>query len=59
MATVQFKLNGKSVAFTGDVERMLLWALRTDLALTAPDMQVARGCEVPARITKATKNNSG
>ena len=34
MATVQFKLNGKSVTFTGDVERMLLWILRTDLALT-------------------------
>ena len=34
MATVQFKLNGKSVTFTGDEERMLLWILRTDLALT-------------------------
>ncbi len=34
MATVQFKLNGKSVTFTGDVDRMLLWILRTDLALT-------------------------
>ncbi|MGD1974763.1 MAG: 2Fe-2S iron-sulfur cluster-binding protein [Desulfobacterales bacterium] len=34
MATVQFNLNGKSVTFAGDVERMLLWILRTDLALT-------------------------
>jgi aerobic-type carbon monoxide dehydrogenase small subunit (CoxS/CutS family) len=34
MATIQFKLNGKSVAFKGDRERMLLWVLRTDLALT-------------------------
>ena len=34
MATVQFKLNGKSVTFAGDLERMLLWILRTDLALT-------------------------
>ena len=34
MATVQFRLNGKSVTFAGDVERMLLWILRTDLALT-------------------------
>ena len=34
MATVHFILNGKSVTFTGDLERMLLWILRTDLALT-------------------------
>ena len=34
MATIQFKLNGKSVALTGDETRMLLWTLRTDLALT-------------------------
>ena len=34
MATIHFKLNGKSVALKGDEERMLLWVLRTDLALT-------------------------
>jgi aerobic-type carbon monoxide dehydrogenase small subunit (CoxS/CutS family) len=34
MATIHFKLNGKSVAIKGDEERMLLWVLRTDLALT-------------------------
>ena len=34
MATVYFKLNGKSVTLTGDETRMLLWTLRTDLALT-------------------------
>ena len=34
MATIQFKLNGKSVALNVDEERMLLWVLRTDLALT-------------------------
>jgi aerobic-type carbon monoxide dehydrogenase small subunit (CoxS/CutS family) len=31
MATIHFNLNGKSVAFKGDEERMLLWVLRTDL----------------------------
>jgi aerobic-type carbon monoxide dehydrogenase small subunit (CoxS/CutS family) len=34
MATIQFRLNGKSVTLTGDEERLLLWILRTDLALT-------------------------
>ena len=34
MATIQFRLNGKSVTLTGDEERLLLWTLRTDLALT-------------------------
>jgi aerobic-type carbon monoxide dehydrogenase small subunit (CoxS/CutS family) len=34
MATIHFKLNGKSVALKGDEERMLLWVLRTDLELT-------------------------
>jgi aerobic-type carbon monoxide dehydrogenase small subunit (CoxS/CutS family) len=43
MATVQFKLNGKSVAFTGDVERMLLWILRTDLALTGAKYSCGEG----------------
>lgn len=34
MATIQFRLNGQSVSLTGDEERLLLWTLRTDLALT-------------------------
>ena len=40
MATVHFNLNGESVSLTGDEERMLLWMLRTDLALTG----VKYGC---------------
>ena len=40
MATIHFKLNGKSVALKVDEERMLLWILRTDLALTG----VKYGC---------------
>ncbi len=34
MATIQFKLNGKSVSLKSDAARMLLWVLRTDLGLT-------------------------
>ena len=34
MATIQFRLNGRSVTLTVDGERLLLWTLRTDLALT-------------------------
>ena len=34
MATIQIKINGKSVALKDHEERMLLWILRTDLALT-------------------------
>ena len=34
METVHFELNGKPVSLTVDEERMLLWVLRTDLALT-------------------------
>ena len=34
METVHFELNGKPVTLTVDEERMLLWVLRTDLALT-------------------------
>jgi carbon-monoxide dehydrogenase small subunit len=33
MATIHFKLNGKAVDLKVDEERMLLWVLRTDLAL--------------------------
>jgi aerobic-type carbon monoxide dehydrogenase small subunit (CoxS/CutS family) len=40
MANINFKLNGKSVTLTVDEERMLLWVLRTDLALTG----VKYGC---------------
>jgi aerobic-type carbon monoxide dehydrogenase small subunit (CoxS/CutS family) len=32
--TIKFKLNGKPTELTLDTDRMLLWALRTDLALT-------------------------
>jgi aerobic-type carbon monoxide dehydrogenase small subunit (CoxS/CutS family) len=34
MVTIHFKLNGKDVSLEVDEERMLLWTLRTDLALT-------------------------
>ena len=34
MATVQFRLNGKSVTLQVAEDRPLLWTLRTDLALT-------------------------
>ncbi|CAB1062319.1 Uncharacterized aldehyde oxidase, 2Fe-2S subunit [Olavius sp. associated proteobacterium Delta 1] len=34
MATVQFRLNGKSVTLKVAEDRPLLWTLRTDLALT-------------------------
>jgi len=33
MATIQFNLNGRPVVLKADEERMLLWVLRTDLAL--------------------------
>ena len=42
MATIQFKINSKSVTLKGDKERMLLWMLRTDLALTG----VKYGCGI-------------
>ena len=34
MASIHFKLNGKSITLTVSEERMLLWVLRTDLAFT-------------------------
>ena len=40
MEIVHLELNGKPVTVTGDEERMLLWMLRTDLALTG----VKYGC---------------
>ena len=38
--TISFTLNGKPVSITTDGQRMLLWVLRTDLALTG----VKYGC---------------
>lgn len=43
MAVIQFKLNGKSVALEVDKERMLLWVLRTDLALTGVKYSCGEG----------------
>ena len=43
MATAHFKLNGKSVAWEGDETRMLLWTLRTDLALTGAKYACGEG----------------
>jgi aerobic-type carbon monoxide dehydrogenase small subunit (CoxS/CutS family) len=40
MANIDFKLNGRPVTLEADEERMLLWVLRTDLALTG----VKYGC---------------
>jgi len=40
MASIHFKLNGKPVSLEVNEERMLLWTLRTDLALTG----VKYGC---------------
>ena len=34
MTTFQVRLNGESVTLTGDQDRLLLWILRTDFALT-------------------------
>jgi len=34
MAAVHFEINGNPITLTVDEERMLLWVLRTDLALT-------------------------
>ena len=34
MASIHFTLNGKPINLNGDGERMLLWVLRTDLAIT-------------------------
>jgi aerobic-type carbon monoxide dehydrogenase small subunit (CoxS/CutS family) len=41
--TISFKLNGKSVRFSGDGERMLLWVLRTDLGLTGAKFGCGEG----------------
>ena len=63
MATIHLKLNGKDFSLEIDEERMLLWVLRTDLALTGVkygcgeglcgactvhlDGQAVRGCITP------------
>jgi aerobic-type carbon monoxide dehydrogenase small subunit (CoxS/CutS family) len=41
--TVEFKLNQKSVRWSGDGERMLLWVLRTDLGLTGAKYGCGKG----------------
>lgn len=41
--TIQFKLNGKSVSLSADPERMLLWALRSDLNLTGTKHSCGEG----------------
>jgi aerobic-type carbon monoxide dehydrogenase small subunit (CoxS/CutS family) len=62
---VQFKLNGAPVSLEADDERMLLWVLRTDLALTGTkygcgegicgacavviDGQAERSCRMPLK----------
>ena len=63
--TVSFHLNGKPATVTGDDERMLLWVLRSDLALTGTkfgcgegicgactvvvDQQAVRSCVTPLK----------
>jgi aerobic-type carbon monoxide dehydrogenase small subunit (CoxS/CutS family) len=41
--TIRFDLNGRNVTLTTDVERALLWALRTDLALTGTKYGCGQG----------------
>ncbi|MHC4176252.1 MAG: (2Fe-2S)-binding protein [Planctomycetota bacterium] len=41
--TIQFKLNGNPVRMTVDVERRLLWVLRSDLELTGCKYGCGRG----------------
>lgn len=63
--TIHFKLNGKPIRLTGDRERMLLWALRTDFSLTGAkygcgegycgactvliDKEAVRSCQFPLK----------
>jgi aerobic-type carbon monoxide dehydrogenase small subunit (CoxS/CutS family) len=55
MSIVQFKLNGRPVKLDTDVDRMLLWVLRNDLALTGTKYGCGEGicgaCTVVVRIT--------
>ncbi len=41
--TVSFRLNGKAVSVSTDDERMLLWVLRSDLALTGTKFGCGEG----------------
>jgi len=68
---VRFTLNGKSVSLPVDGERMLLWALRTDLGLTGTkygcgegfcgactvivDGEAVRSCQFPLRDVEGKK----
>ena len=63
--TIQFILNDKSVSFTGDAERNLLWVLRTEFELTGTkygcgegfcgactvlvDNRAERSCQLPVK----------
>ena len=41
--TISFKLNGKNVRLTASPDRMLLWVLRSDLALTGTKYSCGEG----------------
>ncbi len=69
--TIRFTLNGKSQRMTVDGERMLLWVLRTDLALTGTKFgcgesfcgtctvlvnnKAVRSCHLPVKDVKGKK----
>ncbi len=56
MATVRFRLNGQSVTLTGDEDRMLLWILRTGLALTGAKYGCGEGlCGEPANTPSLSR----
>jgi len=71
MANVSFTLNGKPVSLDIDPDRMLLWALRTDLGLTGTkygcgqgqcgactvlvDDRAVRSCVLPVRSVEGKK----
>ncbi len=66
--TIKFKVNGKPTELTLDTDRMLLWVLRTDLALTGAkygcgegycgactvlvDNEPIRSCQTPVKDVK-------
>jgi aerobic-type carbon monoxide dehydrogenase small subunit (CoxS/CutS family) len=68
---IRFTLNGKPVSLTADPERMLLWALRTDLGLTGTkfgcgegfcgactvilDGEAVRSCQTPLKTVEGKK----
>jgi aerobic-type carbon monoxide dehydrogenase small subunit (CoxS/CutS family) len=71
MATIHFKLNGEKLSLEVDDERMLLWVLRTDLALTGVkyacgevlcgactvliDGEAALSCQTPVKDVDGTE----